>query len=381
MKPGHSAVPLRIVSDDEADSTLRAADQAPPRIVFLYSEPSPYIVACWRELKKRYDAELMIFHWDTNAAAPFILDINPIGTAVSRKGLSRREVLDRVLAFNPDGLFISGWADRDYLRVAASCKKLGIPVILGLDTQWTGSLKQRFGCATARFWLHPAVNVIWTPGERQAQLANHLGYQGKNCWYGVYCCDWRSFSIPDDAEPEREDSFLFVGRYATEKGISDLVEAYSIYRTKAQDPWPLYCAGLGPLSNLLGEVAGIHDLGFVQSHALPTVMRTYGGVFILPSRVEPWGVVLQEAAAAECPLICSSACGAGVHLLQDGLNGLRFQQANAAELADCMLRLSSTSPERRAQMGKASALLALQYTPERWAQTIVEGVAQRRRPE
>lgn len=381
MKPGHSAVPLRIVSDDETASTLRAAGQAPPRIVFLYSEPSPYIVACWRELKKRYDAELMIFHWDTNAAAPFILDINPIGTAVSRKGLSRREVLERVLAFNPDGLFVSGWADRDYLRVAASCKKLGIPVILGLDTQWTGSLKQRFGCATARFWLHPAVNVIWTPGERQAQLANHLGYQGKNCWYGVYCCDWRSFSIPDDAEPEREDSFLFVGRYATEKGISDLVEAYSIYRTKAQDPWPLYCAGLGPLSSLLGEVAGIHDLGFVQSDALPTVMRKYGGVFILPSRVEPWGVVLQEAAAAECPLICSSACGAGVHLLQDGLNGLRFQQANSAELADCMLRLSSTSPERRGQMGKASALLALQYTPERWAQTIVEGVAQRRRPE
>jgi glycosyltransferase involved in cell wall biosynthesis len=377
---GHSAVPLRVVPADEPSSPA-TAEVAAPRIVFLYSEPSPYIVACWRELKKRYDAELMIFHWDTNEAAPFILDIAPIGKTVSRKGLSKDEILERVLAFNPDGIFVSGWADRDYLRVGAECKKRGIPVILGLDTQWTGSLKQRFGCATARLWLHPAVNVIWTPGERQAQLANHLGYRGKNCWYGVYCCDWRSFSPAGADIPERESSFLFVGRYAEEKGISDLVKAYSIYRTKADDPWPLYCAGLGPLNNLLGDVAGIHDLGFVQPDALPSVMRQYGGVFILPSRVEPWGVVLQEAAAAECPLICSSACGAGVHLLQDGLNGLRFERANPEELADCMLRLSSVSHDRREQMGKASALLARQYTPERWAQTIVEGVAQRKRAE
>jgi glycosyltransferase involved in cell wall biosynthesis len=135
----------------------------------------------------------------------------------------------------------------------------------------------------------------------------------------------------------------------------------------------LYCAGLGPLEHVLRDVPGITNLGFIQADDLPRVMRQRGGAFILPSRVEPWGVVLQEAAAAECPLICSSACGAGVHLLQDGLNGLKFTSRNKRELASCMLRMSESTALRRDQMGKASALLARQYTPERWAQTIVEG--------
>ena len=346
-----------------------------PRVAFLYSEPSPYMVACWRELKARYDAELFIIHWGTNPVAPFAMSYDDLGRAIPREGLSQEDIAREVAAFEPDAVFISGWADRAYMATAAGCRKKGIPVILGLDTQWTGSLKQRLGCATARWWLHPAVSIIWTPGERQAQLAGHLGYRGANCWYGVYSCDWDAFSKGHASEGPRLPSFLYVGRYVEEKGISDLISAYKAYRSKARHPWPLYCAGTGPLKPLLTGVDGVTDLGFIDPQHLPAVMRRYGGVFVLPSRVEPWGVVLQEAAAAGCPLICADSSGAGVHLLQDGHNGLRFAAAQPDQLAECMLQLAEATAERRAQMGRASSLLAEQYTPERWAQTLVEGIA------
>ena len=347
----------------------------PPRGAFLYSEPSPSMVACWRELKSRYDAEIFIIHWSTNPVAPFVMTFEALGRAIPREGLTQADIAREVASFGPDAVFISGWADRAYMATAAHCKRKGIPVILGLDTQWTGSLKQRLGCATARWWLHPAVNIIWTPGERQAQLAVHLGYRGANCWYGVYSCDWDAFSNGHVAEGPRLPSFLYVGRYVEEKGISDLIAAYVKYRSMTRNPWPLYCAGTGPLKHLLTGVAGVTDLGFIDPEHLPAVMRRYGGVFVLPSRVEPWGVVLQEAAAAGCPLICSDASGAGVHMLQDGHNGLRFAASKPSELAECLLQLSEATAERRAQMGRASSLLAQQYTPERWAQTIVEGIA------
>jgi glycosyltransferase involved in cell wall biosynthesis len=351
------------------------APQVPPRIAFLYSEPSPYIVACWRELKDRYDAALLIVHFDANPEAPFVIDYDSLGQSVRRKGLSKRQIADHVFEFNPDGVFISGWLDWTYMAVAAECKRRGIPVILGLDTQWTGSLKQRLGSLTAPIWLRRSVSAIWTPGERQAQLAAHLGYTGANSWYGVYCCDLRRFNTPVHLRLESRESFLFVGRYVEEKGILDLVNAYRKYRASTEDPWPLYCAGTGPLRHLISEVEGIVDLGFIAPDALPSVMRKYGGVFILPSRVEPWGVVLQEAAAAGCPLICSDACGASVHLLQEGFNGLRFSAGKVDELARSMLRMSAAPPERLVQMGRASVALAEQFTPERWAQTIVEGIA------
>jgi len=368
-------VGLRLEVGQTSTPLLPSRSGPPPRIAFLYSEPSPYIVACWRELKSRYDARLLILHWEVNPEAPFALDFASIGKAVQRKGLSKEEIAEHVLRFEPDGIFVSGWADRPYLSVAAESKKRGIPVIMGLDTQWTGSIKQWFGCLTARWWLRSAITAIWTPGERQAQLAGHLGYRGANCWYGVYCCDWDSFSAAGRAPGTRLDSFLYVGRYVEDKGISDLLAAYSLYRERTPDPWPLYCAGTGKLRSSLSGVPGVTDLGFVEPDSLPKVMRHYGGVFILPSRVEPWGVVMQEAAAAGCPLICTDACGASVHLLQDGYNGLRVGVERPDELAKSMSRLASASPERRAQMGAASIALASQFTPERWAQTIVEGIA------
>ncbi len=355
--------------------SARVDERRSPRLAFLYSEPSPYMLACWRELKSRYSAEIFIIHWDTNPIAPFSMRYDDLGRALPRGRLTTRDIRREVTDFGPDGVYISGWADRAYMSVARECKERGIPVILGLDAQWTGSLKQRLGCATAKWWLHPAVNIIWTPGERQAQLAGHLGYRGANCWYGVYSCDWRAFSSISDIPAKRLDSFLFVGRYVEEKGISDLLSAYTSYRSKVANPWPLYCVGTGPLKHRLRGVAGVTDLGFVDPENLPAVMGQYGGVFVLPSRVEPWGVVLQEAAAAGCPLICSDACGAGVHMLQDGHNGLRFAASKSLELAECMLQLAEASPDRRVQMGRASSVLALQYTPERWSQTIVEGIA------
>lgn len=376
-QPVKSAVPiLHLERDDPPAAPFVAPGQVrPPRIVFLYSEPSPYIVACWKELKARYDARMLFFHWEVNPEAPFALDHGSVGKAVPRKGLTTEEITRHVLNFEADGIFVSGWADRPYLKVAAKARKAGIPVIMGLDTQWTGSLKQWLGCLTARWWLRNAVSDIWTPGERQAQLAAHLGYRGANCWYGVYCCDFDSFNAAGRSPGPRLESFLYVGRYVEDKGMSDLVDAYSIYRERTADPWPLYLAGTGKLRTQLAGIDGVTDLGFVEPAALPMVMRHYGGVFILPSRLEPWGVVLQEAAAAGCPLICTDACGAGVHLLQDGLNGLRVGVERPDQLAEAMAKLAGASAESRAEMGEASMGLASQFTPERWAQTIITGIA------
>jgi glycosyltransferase involved in cell wall biosynthesis len=346
-----------------------------PRIVFLYSEPSPYIVACWKELRAQYDAQLLFVHWEVNPEAPFDLDFPTLGKSIARKGLSKKDIEKHVMDFEPDGIFISGWLDRDYLSVAATAKKNGIPVIMGLDTQWSGSIKQWFGCLTARWWLRRSVTAIWTPGERQAVLAGHLGYRGANCWYGLYCCDFDSYREAGLSEEQRLESFLYVGRYVEDKGLPDLLEAYALYRQRDAAAWPLYCVGTGKLKPMLEGRIGVHDLGFVEPEQLPDVMGYYGGVFILPSVHEPWGVALQEAAAAGCPLICTDAVGAGVHLLQHGLNGLGVGVHNPDQLAAAMTRLSNASRNRRGQMGAASVALASQFTPRRWAQTIVEGIA------
>ncbi|QXD16179.1 glycosyltransferase family 4 protein [Rhodocaloribacter litoris] len=290
-----------------------------------------------------------------------------------RHTLSRAEMLEKIRDFRPDVLFMAGWFDRDYLAVARAMRKDGIPVIAGCDTQWTGSLRQRMASVVAPWYLHPAIDVLWVSGERQRQLARRLGYAGPRCWTGIYACDHARFAAVYREGQARPRVLLFVGRYIPIKGLDTLLAAYRRYRAMTPEPWALYCAGTGELASLLEGEEGVTDLGFVQPDRLPEIFAG-AGAFVLPSRREPWGVVVQEAAAAGLPLLCSTASGASVHLVQDGYNGFLFEPKDADHLAALMLRLTRMTPAERLAMSRASHLLSQQFTPGRWAETFVQGV-------
>ena len=169
-------------------------------------------------------------------------------------------------------------------------------------------------------FLKSAIDVLWIPEEPQRRLADQLGYRDKNCWDGLYSCDWEL--ARDEPDPlalaSNAPQFLFVGRYSEEKGIRTLLDAYEEYLTRAESPWQLACWNRA-LESLLNNSKAT-NLGFVQPSNLPRLMRSATS-FVLPSAFEPWGVVLHEAAASGLPLICSEACRAGHHLLQHGKNG------------------------------------------------------------
>ncbi len=345
------------------------------RIAILYSGLSGYTAACQRALKSLYDAELMVFHWPVAGEAPFQNEVfRHIDQAIDKSTVSRDEILRNLESFRPDFILMAGWMDADYLHVARRLKKKGIPVVAGSDTQWTGDLRQRIGQLIAPWYLHNAIDILWVSGERQRQLAWRLGFRGKRCLSGYYTCDWDRFAHERPRVYENTPkTMLYVGRYLPRKGVDLLVEAYRAYRQNTDRPWKLVLAGTGPLASLLQEEPGIEDRGFIQPGALPELLKT-AGAFVLPSRKEPWGVALHEAAAARLPLISSDCSGAAVHLLRDGYNGFLFENGNAAELAEAMRHLTGVSPDRWEAMSEGSFALSRQYTPRQWARTLVEGV-------
>jgi glycosyltransferase involved in cell wall biosynthesis len=345
------------------------------RVAVLFSRLSGYMAACLKTLKKKYNIELLVFRRPPADEAPFEASyFDWIDEVHDRNQRLPKEIEPAVRRFDPQAVLMSGWADPAYLRAARGLRKSGIPVIAGSDAQWTGSLRQQIARVTAPWYLHQAIDVLWVAGERQQNFARRLGYTGMYCWTGIYACDWEQFAAnysPDTNGSTR--AFLFVGRYLERKGLDVLVEGYQAYRSMVSDPWPLICAGAGEYKSLLEGREGIMDRGFTQPSELPELM-THAAAFVLPSRWEPWGVVVQEAAATGLPLLCSDACGAADHLLQDGKNGYLFRSEDAQHLASAMATLTNTSIEERKEMGARSFELSKQYTPERWADTFIQGV-------
>lgn len=78
-------------------------------------------------------------------------------------------------------------------------------------------------------------------------------------------------------------------------------------------------------------------------------------VFALLSRHEPWGVVVNEAAASRLPLVLSDRVGAAYDLLQDGENGFLVPVDDADAAASALRKL--TDPELRRRQGERSRAL------------------------
>jgi glycosyltransferase involved in cell wall biosynthesis len=113
----------------------------------------------------------------------------------------------------------------------------------------------------------------------------------------------------------------------------------------------------------------IRRLGAIESSgtALPDA---YHGcdIFVLPSRHEPFGIVVLEAWCAGKPVVAASVGGLR-NLIRDGENGFLAPGGDATAMAD-RIRTLASSGELRGEMGEAGGALAREkYT---WARIADE---------
>jgi glycosyltransferase involved in cell wall biosynthesis len=191
-----------------------------------------------------------------------------------------------------------------------------------------------------------------------------------------YHCDLESF-FDRPAQPSvrgDEITFLFCGQVIARKGVDLLIAAFTrlvgrgmrarlvLVGRRADLDWALkFCS---EKSKGLIEYQGFSD-----PKRLPELFSE-AHVFVLPSRYDGWGVVVNQALGAGLPIICSDAVGAAFDLVQDGVNGFRVPAGSVDALADAM-EMFLTNPELLDKFGAASRMLAKDWTPARGAEKWV----------
>ncbi|SFK65373.1 Glycosyltransferase involved in cell wall bisynthesis [Halogranum rubrum] len=113
-----------------------------------------------------------------------------------------------------------------------------------------------------------------------------------------------------DPKPSSEKpTILFVGRFIEEKGIGTLIEAV---RSFEENEVELFIAGDGPLNETLRDQAAlvpqIKFVGYVRGDQ-KWEYYDRSDLFILPSRHEPWGLVVNEALSRNLPVVTTTAAG------------------------------------------------------------------------
>ena len=351
------------------------------KILFLYTELAEYFLACVRELV-RQGHEAHIVRWPVNQEAPFEFQFGEGITVYNRDDYNDKALIALAETIAPQAVVCSGWIDRDYVKVCNRFKKQAV-TILALDNKWKGSLKQQFARIISPFTLKRIFKYAWVPGHLQASYARKLGFAESNTRNGFYSANTPFFAAYYDAfKAEKEKAFphrfIFAGRYYQFKGVSELWQAFTELKEEQPNDWQLWCLGTGDVPP--ADHPAIHHFGFVQ----PAEMQTYlqqAGVFVMPSRVEPWGVVLHEFAAAGFPLVCSSNVGAVKQFVKDGENGFVFSAGDVKALKEALLKTINTPDEDLKRMGHASAQLGKEITPETWAATLLGMIGLQEQPQ
>jgi glycosyltransferase involved in cell wall biosynthesis len=340
-------------------------------VLFLYTELADYFLKCCNELAK--SANVHIVRWPVNKEAPFEFEYSANLKIYDKKAYSLQELQKLVAGINPNIIICSGWIDRDYLKTVKSYFRK-IPTVLACDTHWNGSLKQYLAMVLSRFFLLNTFSHSWVPGNPQYRYVKKLGFKEKNIHRGFYCCDLSKFNrLYENQSLNKQNKFprrfIYTGRYYEFKGVQDLWKAFIQAQTEEANDWELWCLGTGDIEPVIHH--GIRHFGFVQPKDLDPILAECG-VFVLPSHFEPWGVVVQEYAAAGFPLILSTAVGARETFQQEGENGFSFMTGNPDALKEALKKVMKLSDKELFLMAGKSHELAGRITPQQWASTVLE---------
>ncbi|MBS1587190.1 MAG: glycosyltransferase family 4 protein [Bacteroidetes bacterium] len=347
-----------------------------PRILFLSAYPQPFLLSGIRKLCENHNADVLVLHWPTPDESPTQIDLYGLEVEfLNKNNVDITQVQEQLENFAPDIVYAAGWMDKDYLRLCRQFKNAGKTTVMGMDTQWKGTLKQYLNCLLAPFTLKSAFAFAWVPGQRQYEYARKLGFDKQHILQHLYALDTSVFgrtyerylAAKADNYPK---TFLYAGRLVAHK-FGSLLRAFSSLSEDEREGWKLIVAGKGPMEHhqeMKNET--IVYKGFLQYNELAELVAE-AGVFCLTSTEEPWGMVIQEFAAGGLPLIVSKQCGAAGLYLKDGENGYLCNGNDVAEIKTALLKMIGKSKEELLQMGEESTKLASADNSAVWADELI----------
>ena len=221
--------------------------------------------------------------------------------------------------------------------------------------------------------------------EQEQPIGLKLGIAGHRIWRGYDVVDNAHFAEGAARARAEADArraalalptryFLYVGRFAPEKNLAFLLDAFAgACRVSAFDGWSLVLVGSGRLKGELRARAAplgerVRWIPFQQIDQLPAYYGLAEGL-ILPSLMEPWGLVVNEAMAAGLPVVVSRQCGCASDLVFPGVNGAIVDEKDVAGLTETLVALSRDEA-RRQRYGERSARLVEAFSLETWAAAL-----------
>lgn len=168
-----------------------------------------------------------------------------------------------------------------------------------------------------------------------------------------------------------ESMVVSVGQFIHRKGFDVLIQAGSKLKNTG-----IYIIGGSPTNEYLDlckkcGADNIHFVKFKNRDELSVYYRA-SDCFVLPTREDIWGLVVNEAMAYGLPVITTNKCVAGLEMIDDGENGRIVSADSIDDLYCAMKSMIDKLSISREMMSEACLRKAREYTFENMAQKHIE---------
>ncbi|WP_310199003.1 glycosyltransferase family 4 protein [Neobacillus niacini] len=319
--------------------------------MFLTNLPSPYRIDFFNELGKISDLTVVFersrstsrdSRWrsvlkETNFNEVYIKGVN-IGDE-SSISLGAIRLIKRN---NYDAIVISGYSSITSMLTILYLNICKIPFILSVDGGIIGN-ESKFKYNLKKYLISKA--SLWlSTGKATTDYLIHYGAKREKInvypFTSIKKSDIR-ISIPtlksnykEKLGMKEKKIILSVGQFIYRKGYDVLLEACS----KMDKDIGVYIVGGSPPKEytILKEKFKLDNVYFIDFKTKSELSDYYmaADLFILPTREDIWGLVINEAMAHGLPIITTENCVAGLELVLSGENGYIIPVNNSKEIID-----------------------------------------------
>lgn len=380
---GVASIAMRGTANDDTPSVPTI------RTTLLTEIPAPFRIPLFNALAAKPEVELsVLFLSERDPQRPYPVYADEF--QFSWRVLPSRELLrgGRWVVFSrrvshtlrrlrPSIVIIGGWNQPAFWAAAVYARLARIPLVVWVESTARDTRPGSPLTELPKRLLLRSSKAYLVPGRASAEYLEGLGVAASLITTAPNAVDPTIFEKRVDAlrlrRPELRAELgiddavvLYVGRLEREKGVDLLVEAaQSLSAT-------VVIVGRGSEERALQADAPT-NVRFEGWFPRDELARWYAvaDVFVLPSRSDQWGMVLNEAAAAGLPLVATEAVGGAHDLIKDGVNGFRVAGDDVPALRAALDRLLEDDRFREAA-GVRSRELAAAHTPQAWASAVSE---------
>lgn len=329
----------------------------------------------------------------------------------------------KLAELKPDVCFLPSYWPQQSLAALLAARSLDVRTVMMNETH-AGTARASGTVGRVKRQLLRLFDAGLVGGKPQKRYFESLGLSPQKIFTGYDAVDNDYFA--SRAEHSRKTAralrekyqlpdryFLNLGRFIAKKNLETLVFAYSRYLLSTSGTVHLVLVGSGPeemalrdlchqlrlpiyekaqlgrasaetpLRNKTSVRPGVHFYGFRQVDENP-IFYGLAEAFVLPSKYEEWGLVVNEAMASGLPVVVSETAGCAEDLLEPAAtacegrdttteiaarqpearcNGFVFEPDCSDQLARILVTLDQDEPMRVA-MGRRSRQLIQQFSCE-----------------